>query len=396
LGARRQNGNERKSPATPMGIGADYKVGAPLNYTAANHTTAEERVDGHPSLAPGELLQYGVGMSMLPNREIHLKSRPQGLPKESDFELVETEMAPLQDGKFLVRNAWISVDPYMRGRMKDSASYVEPFQLGAAMEGGCVGQVIASKQEGFSEGDWVLGNLGWRECWTSDGTGVSKVDPQAAPLNNYLSVLGMTGMTAYVGLFGIGNLKEGENVFVSAASGAVGSMVGQIARLKNCRVVGSAGSAEKIQWLKSEAGFDEAFNYHEGNDISLTLKKMFPDGIDLYFDNVGGDHLAGAIDNMNQAGRIVCCGMISGYNDETPQPGPSNLFKIIGKRLRIEGFIVRDHPDQQEAFLRDMSAWIQSGEIKWEETIVEGLENAPQAFIRLFSSDKLGKVLVKI
>lgn len=335
-------------------------------------------------------------MSATKSFEIHLKSRPQGLPQETDFELVETEIQSPNDGEILVRNQWISVDPYMRGRMNDRTSYVEPFQLGEPMEGGCVGIVEDSKHPDFSPGDAVLGNMGWREYWTSDGSGVQKVDPEVAALNHYLSVLGMTGMTAYVGLLKIGNLREGDQVFVSAASGAVGSIVGQIAKLKNCRVVGSAGSEEKIAWLKTEAGFDDAFNYHETRDISGKLHEMFPEGIDVYFDNVGGAHLEGAIDNMNDGGRIVCCGMISGYNDEKPKPGPTNLFKIIGKRLRLEGFIVRDHPDMQEAFQKDMSSWIQSDKIKWEETIVEKLENAPQAFISLFSSDKLGKVLVKV
>lgn len=263
-------------------------------------------------------------------------------------------MPAIGDGEILVENKWLSVDPYMRGRMNDSDSYVPPFELNAAMEGGCVGRVIESANEDFSKGDWVLGNQGWRRYWASDGAGVQKIDADRAQPQNYLSVLGLTGMTAYVGLFEIGKLKQGDSVFVSAASGAVGSIVCQMAKLNNCRVVGSAGAAEKIDWLKEKAGVDAAFNYHDVDDVSAKLKQLCPDGIDVYFDNVGGDHLEGAIDNMNRDGRIICCGMISGYNDKSPRPGPNNLFKIIGKRLRLEGFIVRDHQDLAEEFTEKM------------------------------------------
>lgn len=328
--------------------------------------------------------------------EIHLQSRPKGIPKTSDFISAEVAVPSIGAGEILVRNAWISVDPYMRGRMNDSRSYVPPFELGAAMEGGCVGEVMQSNHDSFSVGDDVLGNLGWRQFWKSDGKGVTKIDTEAAQPQNYLSILGMTGMTAWVGLTEIGKIKEGETVFVSAASGAVGSIVCQIAKLHDCKVIGSAGSAEKIQWLKDEAGVDEVFNYHEVDDVSATLAELAPGGIDLYFDNVGGDHLVGAIDAMNDFGRIVCCGMISGYNDETPKPGPSNLFKVIGKRIRMQGFIVRDHQELQGKFVKEMSDWIRSGGIVWEETITEGIENAPEAFIHLFTGDKMGKAIVKV
>jgi len=329
-------------------------------------------------------------------KEVHLISRPQGVPTLENFEVVETEVAAPGTGEILVRNLWLSVDPYMRGRMNQSESYVPPFELGKPMEGGCVGEVIESKNEKFSVGDYVLGDQGWRECWTSDGEGISKIDTKFAEPKNYLSILGLTGMTAWVGLKEIGKLKEGESVFVSAASGAVGSIVCQIAKIKNCRVVGSAGSVDKIAWLKTEAGVDEAFNYHDTDDVSATLAKLCPDGIDLYYDNVGGDHLAGAIDHMNNFGRIVCCGMISGYNDEKSKPGPANLFKIIGKRVRMQGFIVRDHQDLQAVFQKEMGAWIRDGSIVWEETITEGIENAPKAFLALFEGDKIGKALVKV
>lgn len=330
-------------------------------------------------------------------RELHLKSRPQGVPTAENFELAEFEMPALKEGEFLVRNEWLSVDPYMRGRMREGKSYVAPFELGKPMEGGCVGKVVESKHAKFSVGDCVLGNQGWRELWISSGEGVQRVDAQATDLQNYLGVLGMTGLTAYVGLMQIGQLKEGETVFVSAASGAVGSIVCQIAKLKNCRVIGSAGSAKKIEWLKKQAGVDHAFNYHDVDDVSAKLAELCPKGIDVYFENVGGDHLQGAIDNMNAFGRIVCCGMISSYNDKEPQPGPNNLFKIIVKRLRMEGFLVFDHIKLQPEFHQQMTQWINQGQIKWEETITEGLENAPAAFIDLFGGqDKMGKALVRV
>lgn len=329
-------------------------------------------------------------------RHIQLTSYPKGKPTRDNFEVVESELPSPGKNEFLVRNEWLSVDPYMRGRMREGKSYVESFQIGAPMEGGCVGKVIESNHDQFRAGDYVLGNQGWRESWLSSGEGVLKIAPAGVPLQSYLSVLGMTGMTAYVGLMKIGALKQGDRVFVSAASGAVGSIVCQIAKLKGCFVVGSAGSSDKINWLKEKANIDAAFNYKEVDNISAKLAELSPEGIDVYFDNVGGDHLQAAIDNMNDFGRIVACGMISGYNDESPQPGPSNLFKVIGKRLRIQGFIVRDHQDVQNEFQQQMTAWIQAGKIHWEETITTGLENAPEAFINLFSGSKMGKAIVKV
>lgn len=330
------------------------------------------------------------------SRQIQLKSRPEGKPADGNFQLNDVEIGEIKDGEFLIRNEWLSVDPYMRGRMKDTRSYVEPFGIGEAMEGGCVGKVIGSRHKGFPEGTWVLGNQGWRDLWISNGEGATEIDTSKAPAQSFLGVLGLTGMTAYVGLMEIGKLEHGETVFVSAASGAVGSIVAQIAKIHGCRVIGSAGTADKIRWLKEKAGIDEAFNYHDVDDVSAKLGGLCPDGIDLYFDNVGGDHLEGAIDRMNDFGRIVCCGMISGYNDTEPKPGPRNLFKIIGKRIRMQGFIVRDHMDLQDEFQKEMGGWIVAGQINWEETVTKGLENAPQAFMALFEGDKLGKALVKV
>ncbi len=329
-------------------------------------------------------------------REFHLKSRPTGMPTEDDFELVESPLPKLNKGEFLVQNEWLSVDPYMRGRMNDSESYVPPFEVGKPMEGGCVGKVIETESADFQVGDVVLGNQGWREYWKSNGKDVLKVDTRKIESKTYLSVLGMTGMTAYVGLLRIGQLKEGETVFVSAASGAVGSIVCQIAKIKNCRVIASTGSDEKIAWLKKNAHIDGALNYHDVDNLSSQLGELCPQGIDVYFDNVGGQHLEAAIDHMNTHGRIVCCGMISGYNSTQKQPGPSNLFKIIGKQLRIQGFLVRAHDDMQHEFQRDMSQWIASHQIHWQESITDGLENAPAAFLKLFSGDKTGKALVRV
>ena len=329
-------------------------------------------------------------------KEIHLKSRPSGVPAEENFKLVESAMPELEAEEVLVENEWMSVDPYMRGRMNEGDSYVPAFEIGEPLQGGCVGRVIQSNNDTVAEGEWVLSQLGWRRFWKSDGSNLQRIDAEAADPQSYLGVLGLTGMTAYVGLLQIGNLQEGETVFVSAASGAVGSVVCQIARIKNCRVISSAGSQEKIEWLQEKAGVDEVFNYKEVDNVSAKLAELCPDGIDLYYDNVGGNHLEAAIDNMNDFGRIVCCGMISGYNDESPQPGPKNLIKVIGKRLRMQGFIVRDHQDVQESFREEMSEWIKAGKIKWEETVTEGLENAPKAFIELFSGDKMGKALVRL
>ncbi len=333
---------------------------------------------------------------LMKSKQIQLKSHPEGKPAQENFQSAEVDLGEPKEGEFLVQNEFISVDPYMRGRMRDAKSYVEPFQMGEAMEGGCVGKVVASKTHDFPKGSYVSGNAGWRDYWISKGKDAVAVDPEKVPASAFLSVLGLTGMTAYVGLMKIGELKNDSTVFVSAASGAVCSVVAQISKIHGCKVVGSAGSAEKIAWLKDEAGVDEAFNYHETDDLSAKLRELCPDGIDLYFDNVGGDHLQGALDNMKEYGRIVCCGMISGYNDEKPQPGPCNLFKIIGQKIRMEGFIVRDHMDMREEFQKEMGSWIQDGKIKWEETVTEGLENAPQAFIGLFDGDNLGKAVVKI
>lgn len=330
------------------------------------------------------------------SKQVELVSRPEGKPNVGNFTVNTVELSPIADGEILVRNQWMSVDPYMRGRMTEGDSYVPPFQIGEPLEGGCVGEVIESRNDRFSVGDHVLGSLGWREYWKSSGGAVQKLDLDLAPIQSYLGVLGMPGMTAWVGLKRIANLSPGSTVFVSAASGAVGSIVAQIAKSNGCQVVGSAGKAEKIKWLRETAGIESVINYKTTANFSDDLDKLAPDGIDVYFDNVGGDQLEAALDHMNDFGSIVCCGMISSYNATEPPAAPRNLFKVITKRLRMQGFIVFDHMSDHAEFVRDVSSMMKSNKIAWEETITEGLENAPQAFLGLFEGDNLGKSLVRI
>ncbi|MFE9681488.1 NADP-dependent oxidoreductase [Streptomyces sp. NPDC006285] len=330
------------------------------------------------------------------NREWHLVSRPVGWPKPEDFALVEAELKQPGPDQVLVRNKHVSVDPYMRGRMSAAKSYVAPYELGKAMQGGAVGEVVASNAEGIAVGDHVLHFFGWREYAVVDAKQAVKVDPEAAPLTTYLGVLGMTGLTAYAGLLRTASFKEGDSVFVSGAAGAVGSQVGQIARLKGAsRVIGSAGSDEKVKLLVEEYGFDAAFNYKNGS-VSEQLKNAAPDGVDVYFDNVGGDHLEAAIGALNLRGRIAVCGMISVYNNTEPAPGPKNLARLIATRGRIEGFLVGDHYDLQPQFVQEVGPWVASGELKYRETVVEGIENNLEAFLGVLRGDNTGKMIVTL
>jgi NADPH-dependent curcumin reductase CurA len=338
-------------------------------------------------------------MSVLPTsgREWHLVARPHGWPKAEDFALRETPVTEPGEGRVLVRNLYFSVDPYMRGRMNDVKSYVPPFQLDRPMDGGAVGEVIASNAEGFAVGDHVLHGLGWREYSQVPAQHATKVDPSLAPLSAYLGVLGMTGLTAYAGLFEVASFKEGDAVFVSGAAGAVGSQVGQLARLKGAsRVIGSAGSDEKVKLLVEEYGFDAAFNYKEPRPIAEQLKEAAPDGIDVYFDNVGGEHLEAAISSLKLHGRVTVCGMIAQYNNTEPAPGPRNLALFIGKRLRMQGMLVNDHTALQPQFVQEVSAWIRSGELKHGETVVEGIEHGYDAFVGLLRGENTGKMMVSL
>ena len=330
------------------------------------------------------------------SKEIILRRSPVGLPTESDFELAQSMVPEVRAGQVLVRNIYMSVDPYMRGRMTAGRSYVPPFELGKPLEGRCVGQVVQSKRDDFHLGDYVLSMKGWREYYLSDGSSLTRVDGKAAPIQAYLGILGMTGLTGYVGLLDMGQPKTGETVLVSAASGAVGATVCQIAKIKGCHVVGSAGSDHKVKWLMEEAGVDVAFNYKKVGDLLAELRKHCPQGIDVHFENVGGEHLEAAIEHMNAHGRIVLCGMISQYNATERPPGPKNLFLAISKRLSLKGFIVSDHLDRQPQFHADMQTWIAEDRIRWKESIVEGIEKAPRAFIGLFEGANFGKMLVKV
>ena len=335
-------------------------------------------------------------MSNIVSKEIRLKSRPDGMPTLDNFELGETEMGQPGDGELLVRNIWMSVDPYMRGRMMDRESYVPPFQIGEALQGGAIGQVIASNNKDYAVGDFVNSMLGWREYFSSDGAMLSKVDPSLAPIQAFLGTLGMPGLTAYVGLMRVGELKDGETVFISAASGAVGSVVCQLAKAHGCYVVGTAGSDEKCAWLEKEAGIDKAINYKTCGDLDAAVGAAFPKGIDVYFDNVGGGHLQAAINHMNPFGRAALCGMIEQYNDTEPRPGPNNLMMAVGKSLKLQGFIVSNHFDVLDEFVAEMGKLIKAGKMKWEETVEDGVENAPKAFLNLFSGANFGKMLVKV
>jgi NADPH-dependent curcumin reductase CurA len=332
------------------------------------------------------------------SREIQLASRPHGFPTTDNFRLVETELPPTAEGQVRVRNLYVSVDPYMRGRMNDVPSYVPPFQLGKTLEGGAVGEVVESQAEGVAVGDIVTSNLGWREAFVAGAREVHKVDPQVRPLSAYLGVLGATGLTAWVGLHLV-DVKAGDRVFISGAAGAVGSIAGQLAKLRGCRVVGSAGSAEKVKMLTDELGFDAAFNYkdsHQDGDLTRALKAAAPDGIDVYFDNVGGDHLEAALSAMRLYGRIIACGAISHYSDETPAPGPRNLAFMIGKRLTMKGFIIMDWFQKMPDFLKEVSGPVAAGRIKVKETERNGIENAPQAFLDLLRGGNVGKMVVKL
>ncbi len=332
---------------------------------------------------------------MTVSREIRLKSRPVGMPVAENFELAQVTLEEPGPGEVLVRNHYMSVDPYMRGRMYDRKSYVPPFKVGEVLDGGAVGEVVASQAPEMPVGTFVQSGFGWREAFLARPEQLQPVDADLAPLSAYLGVLGMPGMTAYVGLFNAAELKDGETVFVSGAAGAVGSLAGQIARVKGCRVLGSAGSDEKVAHLVNDLGFDFAFNYREGHLLDR-LREGAPDGLDVYFDNVGADHLEAAIFHMRPFGRIALCGAIAIYNDTEPRPGPVNLAMAIGLGLRLQGFIVSHYADARDDFIRDVSGWIRDGQVKYDETILDGIERAPEAFVGLFTGSNLGKMLVKL
>ena len=329
--------------------------------------------------------------------QIHLVERPNGLPNQNHFKKIEVELSPPSSGEVLVKNRYMSVDPYMRGRMRPEGVYAEPYALNQPMYGGAVGEIIESSDSHLCAGDLVLNNAAWQDNFVAKADAVSKLEPfDRKRLSLYLGTLGMPGMTAYVGLLRFGEPKKGETVFVSAASGAVGANVCQIAKKIGCKVIGSVGSDEKAHWLKNDCGVDEVINYKTCADLSIALAKAAPNGIDVYFENVGGEHLQAALNVMNHFGRVVACGMIGTYNKAKPEPGPNNLMLIVGKKIRINGFIVFDHNDMREEFLSTMEAWIKSEELVVRETVVEGIDNAVDAFLALFSGENFGKMIVKL
>ena len=330
-------------------------------------------------------------------KQIHLISRPNGMPTAENFNLVEVELLSPTHGEVLVKNLYMSVDPYMRGRMRENAVYAEAYALDSVMYGGAVGEVVESADPSLKAGDIVLNGAAWQDKFIAKANAVSKVIPfDPEQLSLYIGTLGMPGLTAYVGLFKYGEPKEGETVFVSAASGAVGANVCQIAKLRGCRVIGSVGSDAKGQWLLDECGVDAIINYKTCGNISKALAEAAPKGIDVYFENVGGEHLQAALDVMNPFGRIAACGMIASYNNVEPVQGPNNLMLIVGKKIRINGFIVSDHGDMRDQFLSEMIPWIQAGKVKSRETVLEGIDNAVDAFLGLFSGENFGKMIVKL
>jgi NADPH-dependent curcumin reductase CurA len=332
---------------------------------------------------------------MTTSREIRLKSRPVGTPVADNFELATVELPTPGAGEVQVRNHWMTVDPYMRGRMNDVKSYSPPFALGEAMQGGAVGEVIASNDPSLAVGDLVQSMYGWREAFNAPAAAVQKLDTFGLPPQAFLGVAGMPGMTAWVGLLKIAAMKDGDVVFVSGAAGAVGQIVVQIAKIKGNTVIGSCGGADKVAYLKS-IGCDEVIDYKAEKDLTAALNRVAPKGIDVYFENVGGEHMDAAIAAARPFARFALCGMISQYNATGEMYGVKNLIQAVGKSLRLEGFIVSNSFQHLPEFLKDMSGWIAEGKIQWKETIDEGIENAPGAFLKLFRGENTGKMLVKL
>jgi NADPH:quinone reductase len=330
------------------------------------------------------------------NRKITLAARPAGMPKEADFALVESPVPQPAQGEILVGMLYVSVDPYMRGRMNNVKSYAPPVEIGGMMGGGAVGKVIASKSPEFQVGDLVEGYFGWQEYAASNGKGVRKIDPQLAPISTALGVLGMPGLTAYFGLLDIGKPRAGETVVVSGAAGAVGSTAGQIAKIKGCRVIGIAGADEKVDWLRNELGFDDAFNYKTTKDYVAKLAELCPNGVDVYFDNVGGPITDAVFVPINVGARIVVCGQIAQYNAERPETGPRLLWRLVVKQARAEGFLVFQYAPRYSEGLTQLADWLREGKLRYREQFVDGIENAPRAFIGMLQGKNTGKQLVRV
>jgi NADPH-dependent curcumin reductase CurA len=328
-------------------------------------------------------------------REIRLAARPVGTPTAADFALAEATLREPAPGEAVVRNLYMSVDPYMRTRMNDVPSYTPPFEVGKALNGGAIGEVVASEAPELKPGDLVSSMQGWREHFVARARWLERLEPGAVPLTAYLGALGLTGFTAWYGLKEIGRPKAGETVFVSAASGAVGSLAGQLAKHWGCRVIGSAGSPAKAAYVRDELGFDAAFDYR-ATPPAEALAELAPDGVDIYFDNVGGDHLEAALGRMNDFGRLIECGTIASYNDLAPPPGPASISLVVTRRLLMQGFIILDHWGRRDEFLAEVRPLVESGAVRAPETVLDGLEHAPEAFLSLFRGENVGKMLVRL
>ncbi|WP_299985583.1 NADP-dependent oxidoreductase [uncultured Pontibacter sp.] len=329
-------------------------------------------------------------------KSILLKSRPKGMPTKENFEFKEEKLPELQEGQLLLKTLYASVDPYMRGRMSDAKSYVAPYNLNEPITGGVVAEVVESRNDRYKAGAIVLGNLPWQTYSISNGKGLNQLDPDLAPLSYHLGVLGMPGLTAYCGLLYIGEPKEGETVVVSGAAGAVGTVVGQIARLKGCRVVGIAGSDDKTAYLKNDLGFDEAINYKTTDNMQQALAAACPDGVDIYFDNVGGEISDAVYGLLNKFARIAVCGQIALYNATSVPTGPRVEPILLKKSALMKGFIVGDYAARFPEAATEMVGWLKAGKLEYEEHIVEGFDQLPQAFFGLFRGENTGKLLVKV
>ncbi|MFT5753805.1 MAG: NADPH-dependent curcumin reductase CurA [Flavobacterium sp.] len=329
-------------------------------------------------------------------RTINLKNRPKGMPELTDFDFTTSEIPELQEGDVLLSSKYVSVDPYLRGRMSNATSYIEPFELNKPIESGIIAEVLESKDSKFSKGDYLSGTLQWKETQVAKANGLIKVDSNKAPLSSYLGVLGMTGLTAYLGLTEIGKPKKGETLLVSGAAGAVGSIVGQIGKILGLRVVGIAGTDEKVKMLKTKFGFDQAINYNTIQNMKKAIAEACPEGVDIYFDNVGGEISEAVLFNINKFSRTVNCGAISVYNEtELPKSISVQSF-LIKKSSSMQGFVIFDYADKHTEGIKQLSEWLQQGKLYYTETIVDGFDNIPNAFIDLFKGKNVGKMIVKV
>ncbi|PKR78123.1 NADP-dependent oxidoreductase [Halalkalibacillus sediminis] len=330
------------------------------------------------------------------NKQILLAKRPEGTPDKNTFKFVETDIRTPEKGEILIRTIYVSVDPYMRGRMVDAPSYIPPYQIDDVLGGGAIGEVVESKSDRFEHGDIVLGSFGWQSYYTAKEDEVRKIDKDIAPISTHLGILGLTGLTAYFGLLDIGEPKEGETVVISGAAGAVGSVVGQIAKIKGARVVGIAGTDEKNKYLKEELNFDEAINYKTSSNLQQDIAKACPNGVDVYFDNVGGEISDAVHVNINKYARITVCGAISSYNLEGKDVGPRIQTTLIKKSAKMQGFTLGDYTDRFGEGSEALAKWLNEGKLKYEETIKEGFDHIPDAFLDLFEGNNIGKLLVKV